>query len=422
MGSQTSPEWSPARRIFFRFLFTYLVLYLFPFPLDLVPGAEVVLEPCNPTRIALVTWVGTHVIGVKVIARHTGSGDTTFNYVQLACYLVLAVLTAALWTLLDRRRTSYPRLADGLRVYVRFALARIMLAYGAMKLFPTQFRPPTVDRLLQPFGDASPMGLLWTFMGASVSYTVFAGVGEMVGGLLLTTRRTTLLGALICAGTLGNIVMLNLCYDVPVKQYSLHLLGLALFLAAPDAGRLARFFLLNCPVPSADLRPYFTRAWLRWGMLILRTAFVACLAGFQLWGAHLAYEQLGGRPPLYGLWEVEKFAVDGIARPPLVTDAGRWRRVVFDYPGLLAVQFTDGSRHRYNLVLDSGKGSMKLSNRDDANWHAEVTYRQPQPGLLILEGAFDGHAHRVRLRHVEMPTFLLTSRGFHWINEYPLNR
>ncbi len=69
-----------------------------------------------------------------------------------------------------------------------------MINYGAVKVIKAQFPNPTLDRLLQPFGDASPMGLLWTFMGASESYNIFTGAGELIGGLLLTTRRTTLLG------------------------------------------------------------------------------------------------------------------------------------------------------------------------------------------------------------------------------------
>ena|GEM_PF-5392919 len=40
---------------------------------------------------------------------------------------------------------------------------------------------PTLDRLVQPFGDASPMGLVWTFMGASTAYPIFAAPGCWVG-------------------------------------------------------------------------------------------------------------------------------------------------------------------------------------------------------------------------------------------------
>jgi len=41
-------------------------------------------------------------------------------------------------------------------------------------------------------------------MGASASYTIFTGAAEMLGGILLTMRRTTLLGALVCIDVLGS--------------------------------------------------------------------------------------------------------------------------------------------------------------------------------------------------------------------------
>ena len=64
-----------------------------------------------------------------------------------------------------------------------------------------------------------------------------------MGGTLRYFRRTTTLGALIVAFVMTNVVMLNFCYDVPVKLFSLHILAFALFLVAPDAKRLVTFFL-----------------------------------------------------------------------------------------------------------------------------------------------------------------------------------
>jgi hypothetical protein len=49
----------------------------------------------------------------------------------------------------------------------------------------SQFPAPTQDRLMQSYGDSSPMGLLWTFMGASEPYTMFVGFAEMISGILL---------------------------------------------------------------------------------------------------------------------------------------------------------------------------------------------------------------------------------------------
>ena len=183
-------------------------------------------------------WVGRQVFHAEITVRPNGSGDTTYNYVQVYCYAVMAAAVAVAWTLLDRRRTDYTGLYRGLRVYVRFYLAAVMIMYGSAKVIKAQFPNPPLDRLLQPFGDASPMGLLWTFMGTSESYNIFTGAGELIGGLLLTARRTTLLGALVCFAVMSHVAALNFSYDVPVKLFSMHLLAISLFLMAPDLGRL----------------------------------------------------------------------------------------------------------------------------------------------------------------------------------------
>ena len=54
-----------------------------------------------------------------------------------------------------------------------------------------------------------------------------------------------------------------------------------------------------------------------------------------------------------------------------------------------------------------------------STWKSTLSYRQPGPQLLAIEGSFDGHRIRARLHRVDEPEFRLVSRGFHWINEYP---
>src|ERR1044071_6897724 len=87
-------------------------------------------------------------------------------------------------------------------------------------------------------GGTSPMRLMWAFMGYSLPYTVFAGLAEVTGGVLLLWRRTATLGALVVAIVMTNVVLMNLCYDVPVKLFSTLLLVFAIAIGLPDARRL----------------------------------------------------------------------------------------------------------------------------------------------------------------------------------------
>lgn len=428
-ATPVAPVWSPALRVLFRFVFSYLVLYNFPFPLYYIPYAGRIASPYEALWPALVPWVGTHLFHVDASTLPNGSGDTTYNYVQVFCFLVIASIVAVVWTILDRKRAHYARLHEGLRIYVGFALGAAMLSYGASKVIQAQFPEPPLDRLLQPMGDASPMGLVWTFMGASAAYNVFAGAAEMIAGLLLTARRTTLLGALVSLGVLTNVVALNFFYDVPVKLYSSHLLAMAIFLIVPDLRRLVDLLVLHRGVEPVAIPPLVRRLWLRRGALVLRTLSVVAYTAFLL---HTTYEdnrtyfQQESKAPLHGIWNVDEMGIDGQVRPPLVTDRERWRRVIFHSPGTMAIQLMSDSRVRYVLHLDNrndlNEGVMTLGKRDDAKWKTTFSYAQPKSGLLTLEGTLDGRKIRARLHLEKPPQFLLTTRGFHWINERPFNR
>jgi len=424
-----APEWGPAKRLLFRFGFSYLLLYLVPSYLEFlsyVPYGESIAKTYRDFWQAVVPWVGKQAFQQNITVFTNGSGDTTYNYLEILCFAIVAVMAALVWTLLDRRRANYARLYEWLRIYVRFGLAMVMILYGLLKVVPGgQFGPPSLDRLLQPFGDSSPMGLLWTFMGASTSYTLFAGVTETLGGLLLTMRRTVLLGALVSAGAMANVVLLNFSYDVPVKIFSSHLLAMALFLILPDLRRLANLFVLNHPVEPAEVRPLFARRGLHRGALVLRTLFVlgfAALIADTTYEGYKTYANPARRSPFYGIWNVDELVVDGQARPPLTTDGPRWRRWVFDYPRSVAIQRMSDSRERYSLMMDAAKRTFVLTRRDDPAWKSTLTYRRPETGRLLLEGTFDGKKVRAVLNRTDSPKFRLTTRGFHWINEYPFNR
>src|SRR5262249_48065835 len=148
-----------------------------------------------------------------------------------------------------------------------------------------------------------------------------------------TTRRTTLLGALVSFAVMSHVAMLNFSYDVPVKLLSMHLVAMSLFLMAPDLGRLARMFVLNRAVEPAPIRPMTPWKWVDRGAIVLRTLVVAYFTVNSLVGAQAMrqmYLDLAAKVPLRGVWDVESFEVDGEAPPAQVAGAERWRRVIFD--------------------------------------------------------------------------------------------
>ena len=301
-----SPQWNLARRIAFRFVCAYLILYNLPMAghtdlLGVIPGMSWFSEKYVQFWRAIVPWVAIHVFHlsgpVTVYPAVNGSGDTTLDYVENFCLLVVAAAAALVWSLVDYRRTEYRRLYAYLRIWVRFALSFTLFEYGFAKVFPTQFIFPPLSRLVEPLGEFSPMGLLWNFMGYSTAYIIFSGLAEVTGATLLLFRRTATLGALASAAVLLNIVMLNYCYDVPVKLYSSNLLLMAIFLMTPDLGRLARVFVLNQPAAPADLSvppidiPRVPPRWRKIGVVVFKIAFVGYFLFGMIKGGWQSYQQ-----------------------------------------------------------------------------------------------------------------------------------
>jgi hypothetical protein len=409
-------------RFAFRFAAAYLVLYFFPAPLSELEVAQPLVEPYERLWRPLVLWAGRRVFHLDLAALPNQSSDSHYAWVQVACCLVLAAVAAAVWTLLELRRPEVGG-REWLRGYLRVTLAVEMIQYGAVKVIQAQFQPLTPEGLLQPVGDMSPMGLLWAFMGASRVYNLFTGAVEMAGGLLLIPRRTALLGALVSVGALGNVVMLNIGYDVSVKLYAFHLFLAAAFLVAPDLRRLADLFLWNRPVEPRAIRPLFARRWLHRGTLAARAAFFAGIVALSLHEAYGTSRLRGAepKPPLYGIWEVDRFSLDGVERLPLWTDPLRWRRAVVGFE-VLYLHLGDDSRRFYRLARDPAGGMLRLTSAGREKRTEVLSYRQAAPGLLSLAGRWDGHAVRAELRRGRDPASFPVNRGFHWIHEPAASR
>ena len=421
------PCWNLAKRIAFRFAFAYFILYIIPFPVEFLPFTDSLTQKYTDFWQAVVPWIGRHILhlGYEITVFQNGSGDTTYNYVQVLCFLMMAAAAAMIWSALDRRRLSYERLHQWLRLYVRFSLAGAMIAYGAIKIIPLQMPAPYLTRLIEPYGDSSPMGLLWTFIGASKGFEIFTGCAEMLGGVLLIFPRTTTLGALVCLADTTQIFILNMCYDVPVKLYSFHLLIMSGFLIAPVLRRLASLFLFNRGVEAVRLPQLFHRRWLNGGALALQVLFGLYLIGSSFYGGYQRYKVHGEhapKPPLYGIWSVDEFSVDGQARPPLLTDSTRWQRAIFQSPGSLTIQPMSGPNQGFRLDLNMENKTLSLGKRDDPDWKADFTFDESEPGSITLEGELEGHRTYAKLIRVDESKFLLKSRGFHWVQEYPFNR
>jgi len=423
-------EWSATKRIAFRFCFIYFGLYcvaaLLPGGLP-IPGVEIP-DPFTlwPFR-QVVFWVAAHVFGASLplVYKGSGSGDKIYDWVEVFCLLVVAAIATASWTIADRKRHHYEVLDRWFRLYIRFSLAMTILIYAFDKLVPLQMSYPYLRSQVQPFSSFSPAGILWNSIGASPAYEIFAGVAELGGGVLLMFPQTVMLGALVCLIDMIQVWMLNMTYDVPVKQYSFHLLLMSIFLLAPQMRRLLNFFVLNHTTAPEIRAPLFrsprANRMSRW----VQVAFWIWVLALYSYQSAASWKTYGGgrqKSALYGIWDVTEMKVDGNVRPALLSDNERWRRLIFDFPNLVTAQHLDDSFENFGAAVDATKNSLSLTRQNDKTSYANLKFTRGVPDSLTLTGAMAGHSVEMQLQRVDENKFLLKSRGFHWVQEYPVIR
>jgi len=424
-----APSWSPATRIAFRFCFVYFGLYVLMTQMlaGMLPNRwfRVPVLGEKPPMRPLVIWVGNHVLGVKPTVHPTGSGDTLFDWTHVFTTLLLAALVTVAWSLARRRTTSYPRLNKWFRLFLRVALGTTMFSYGFAKVFPLQMPTVFLSRLLEPFGDFSPMGVIWYSIGAAPGYERFIGSAEVLGGLLLLLPGTALIGALVTLGVTFGVFMVNMTYDVPVKLFAFHLVLMSLFLIAPDTGRLINWFVLNRPVVPAPAPRYGPSARSHLGWIIAQLVFLVWALGFQIYGGAEGWKTYGGgapKSPLYGIWDVDSMSIDGELRPPLTTDSLRYSHAVFQGMTGMTFQKMDQKFDRFGAKIDTVKRTLTLSKATDSTWKPVLAYERPSPTKLTVEGDLGGKRVRMVMTQRDLNSFFLISRGFNWVQEFPMNR
>jgi hypothetical protein len=433
---ETSPApapWSLARRIAFRFACVYFVLYSFPQPLQALFGASFLPSWAtypwgkvsgwyDSGATAFFIWVGKHCFGVNIEIVPTGSGDTMLAYVQLPTMLVLALVGTLVWSLLARKATEHERAYDYLRIFLRYVVAVTLLGYGLYKVFPLQFGTPRLDRLMEPYGESSPMGILWTFMAASVPYTFFGGLMEALGGVLLFWRRTTTLGALVSIAVMSNVVMLNFCYDVPVKLYSLHILLMAGFLVLPDARRLLDVLLFNRPTAAREFAPSVLSPRWRMARNVAKYVFLLSAVVSQVVTCMHDSRMKDDRHELYGLYEVEDFSRNGTSEEASLANKARWRSLTVNEYGGVWVRKMDDTKSFLRATVDDKTKAISFTVPKAMATPDSLACTKPDAEHLLLEGKLGEDALVVKLKKLPLPQFQLMTRGFHWIQEFPYNR
>jgi len=416
------------KKLLFRFSFLFFVLYIFLNPNGFFPYVDVAYNFYIPPFQQLIPWIGKHILHLSydITTFTNGSGDTTYDYVILLFLTVMALIGCIIWTVLDRKRNSYNALYYWLTILLRYFLAFSMFTYGFVKVFKLQFPFPSLNTLMEPYGQSSPMGLAWNFIGFSKGYNYFTGIGEVTAGLLLLFRRTTRLGAILTLIIAGNIMAINYCFDVPVKLMSTMLVVMAIWLLLQQRTRLINFFFRNkTAAPESMHIPRFKKKALNTTMVVLKYVVIAFVLFMNISQAIEGLSQYGDaapKPPLYGIYTVKSFVRNHDTIAPLTTDSTRWRNLIVNWPGVSTVKMMDDRMVYYAFKPDTVQKNMVMYSYNDTANKSTLAYSFIGKDTMQLRGKWLGDSVLITMKKFDLNNFLLISRGFHFINEYPLNR
>jgi hypothetical protein len=424
LPASSAQPWSAIVRVAFRFVFCYIAQYALCCGNATVWRAIPwlgghVLEPLFAMPYMLAAqWLGQHLFHLHGPGAHlhsSGYGDRALDWIAAGIMLAVAALATAIWSALDRR-TQYNTLLAWFRFGLRLTIAVAMLNYGSWKIFPIQMPPPALAVLNEPLGQTSPLTMLWTLLGMNQAYEKICGGIEFLGALLLLNRRTALLGAMLAAFVMTNVVLFNFSFDVPVKLYAANLLLMALVAIVPDLRALFGFFWKQKPTAPTALWQPALRGRARWLLPALEVAVVlsvGIVSSFGHYRQHALEESNLRHPsPLAGEWHLDAGSI-------LTGDGVPMSDLVLEPDGRLDVRAADGS-----LWGGSSYRSGETLLRFGAPGLPSVTFAiaQPDPAHLVLTPT-TGTGGELRLTRVPLPShYPLLERGFHLINEWGLER
>jgi hypothetical protein len=97
----------------------------------------------------------------------------------------------------------------------RYLTSGFLLLYGFAKVNGSQFTI-LASELDRPMGQVSGFWLTWYYFGYSPIYGNFIALAQILAGILLMFRKTTLLGSCIAFPVVTNIIMVDVFYAIDI--------------------------------------------------------------------------------------------------------------------------------------------------------------------------------------------------------------
>jgi len=386
---------------------TFCLLFIFSFPV-----AFEVLPDLSGAIGNLITpileFLGRVFFGINNSAVQAGILSDSMN-MYLLCFVCCSIglVFAIIWTWKLKEKIKIEKWTFWFMQIARYYLVIQMFQYGLNKLFKFQFFFPEPNTLFTTIGQSSKDILFWSAMGSSYEYTVFAGVVELVCACLLLLRKTRVLGALLLAGVMFNVMMINFSFDISVKLLSTFLFLLCILIIVPDFKRLVGFFIRNRVVEPAVLwKPKFVINQSIFYKLtkVLLVAFVIMDAFFPYVKMKSFNDDLGPKPYLHGAYQVTSLSGDQV----------QWKNAFVHREGYFIIQDWTDKFSDYEMQVDTIINVISVyENQQEIG----VMGFRDEPGFLKVFGKFNNERVDLLFNKIDLSSLPISENDFHWTTD-----
>ncbi len=360
----------------------------------------------------LIRFGALHIFGLSQFDPEISS-DSGAMFTLLFILFILAIIITALWLFLRNVNFNASSFFAFSRRLFSYYLALQLLQYGLDKVFKSQFYLPEPNLLYTPLGQLDKDILYWSIMGISYSYNVFLGAAEILAAGFILFRKTRVLGLLLAAGLLLQVVAVNFSFDISVKLFSLFLLFLSGLLLQPYLGQLYRFFILRQPASLSPEPHLFTWSKNPGAKALLKVLVVGVIlleAFYPILKSGNFNDDSATRPYLHGAYEVQDILSkdNATGQEPIEI-----KRFFIHRDGYLIFQDQQDRMQDFKLYIHKPAGLFVLTDYDLNQQKLKYNFSE-KDSLLDLQYFYRQKEYLLKAKALPWKKLPALQSRFHW--------